>query len=122
MLFRSCINHENSVEGKIEHLQKLIGIWLKDLTDTCIVIPCDSTEAWIIAAYDELENAENIENPWESIIAKGKTYHSIRIPGSKKRKRIYEQFAETVCSNWKKVTELCTSAKRFEDNILLLVK
>ena len=93
-----CINHENSVEGKIEHLQKLI------------------------AAYDELENAENIENPWESIIAKGKTYHSIRIPGSKKRKRIYEQFAETVCSNWKKVTELCTSAKRFEDNILLLVK
>ena len=49
-------------------------------------------------------------------------YHSIRIPGSKKRKRVYEQFVETVCSNWKKVTELYTSAKQFEDNILLLVK
>ena len=117
-----CINHENSIEGKMEHLEKLIGIWLNDVTDTCIVIPCDSTEAWIIAAYDELEDAENIENPWENIIAKGKMYHSIRIPGSKKRKRVYEQFVETVCSNWKKVTELCTSAKQFEDNILLLVK
>lgn len=80
-------------------MQKLIGIWLKDLTDTCIVIPCDSTEAWIIAAYDELENAENIENPWESIIAKGKTYHSIRIPGSKKENvfmsSLQKQYAQT---------------------------
>ena len=77
---------------------------------------------WIIAAYDELEDAENIENPWENIIAKGKTYHSIRILSSKKRKRIYEQFVETVCLNWKKATKLYTSAKRFEDNILLLIK
>lgn len=64
-------------------------MWLGDLNHTCIVIPCDSTEAWVIAAYDEAKDAEFIEEPWINRIAKKKYYHDIRISGNKKRVRIY---------------------------------
>ena len=50
----------------------------------CIVIPCDSTEAWIVAAYDNTAKVEFIKDPWESVIAKRKTYHDIRISGKKR--------------------------------------
>lgn len=115
-----CQEHEISIEGYMEHLESLIKSWIKNVDDTCIVIPCDSTEAWVIAAYDEMPNAELIEDPWRSIIAKKKEYHNIRIAGDKKRIRVYQQLAEGVCANWEKVTELCLSAKRFEENIVLL--
>lgn len=117
-----CKEHDASVEGYMEHLESLIKSWIQNVDDTCIVIPCDSTESWIIAAYDELPNAEFIEDPWTNIIAKKKTYHNIRIAGDKKRKRVYEQFVEVVCARWEKVTELCLSARRFEENIALLIK
>ena len=117
-----CRKHDGSVEGYMKHLENLIEIWLNDLNDTCAVIPCDNTESWIIAAYDENEDAEKIENPWISIISKKKYYHDIKISGRKKRIRIYEQFSSVVCSNWEKVTELCVSAKRFEESIALLFK
>ena len=42
----------------IRHLEQLIIEELQDMSDTCIVIPCDSTESWIVAAYDGLEDAE----------------------------------------------------------------
>ena len=83
-----CTDHEESVNGYMEHLENLIGKWLNDLSDTCIVIPCDSTEAWIVAAYDERENVEDIEDPWINIIAKKKAYHNIRIPGTQKKQKI----------------------------------
>lgn len=113
-----CQEHESSIVGYMEHLENLIKSWMSDLNDTCIVIPCDSTEAWIVAAYDGLPDVESIEDPWINIIAKKKSYHDIRIAGDKKRKRIYEQFVEVVCANWEKVTELCLSAKHFEENII----
>lgn len=113
-----CVEHEESAEGYMEHLENLIRMLLNDdLSSTCIVIPCDSIEAWIVAAYDEDEKAEEIEDSWISVISKKKYYHDIKISGTKKRKRIYEQFAVVVCSNWEKVTELCLSAKRFEAQI-----
>lgn len=62
-----------------------------------------------------------IESPWEHIIAHGKSYHHIRIPGQKKRARIFEQFVPTVCENWAIVTELCQSAHDFEQSLLALV-
>lgn len=115
-----CPEHEDSVNGYMEHLENLIGKWLDDLSDTCIVIPCDSTEAWIVAAYDEIENIEEIEDPWINIISKKKCYHDIKISGTKKKKRVFMKFVDVVCSNWEKVTELCVSAKKFENNIILL--
>lgn len=80
--------------------ERLIKVWLGDLNNTCIVIPCDSTEAWVIAAYDEAEDAELIEDPWINRIAKKKYYHNIRISGNKKRARVYVQFVNKVCENW----------------------
>lgn len=56
------------------------------------------------------------------MVSKKKTYHGIRISGTKKRRMVYEQFASTVCSNWAKVTELCLSAKKFEEDIVTLAK
>ena len=81
---------------------------------------CDSTEAWIAAAYDNLPEIEFMENPWENVIAKKKIYHGIRISGKNKRARIFEQFAPVVCKNWDRVTELCLSAREFERDISLL--
>lgn len=70
-----CKNHEPSINGYIEHLTSMITSWLGSKKDEiCIVIPCDSTEAWVIAAYDERADAEQIEAPWETVISKGKMY------------------------------------------------
>lgn len=115
-----CANHEESVRGHIDHLENFVGKWLNDLSDTCIVIPCDSTEAWIVAAFDEIENVEEIEDPWINIIAKRKFYHNIKISGTQKRQKIFKELVKKVCDNWSKVTELCVSAKQFEDNIIWL--
>lgn len=115
-----CDSHEDSVSGYMGHLEGLIEKWYHDLKDVCVVIPCDSIEAWIVAAYDGPENVEKIENPWMSVIAKKKYYHDIRITGTKKRIRLFSQFARGVSANWNKVTKLCLSAKKFEDDIILL--
>ncbi|MFR3893664.1 MAG: hypothetical protein ACLTYJ_00940 [Merdibacter sp.] len=116
-----CLEHDDSIRGYMSHLKGLLITWLKETDDTCIAIPCDSTEAWIVAAYDQIDGIETVEAPWEHIIAHGKYYHSIRISGRKKRVRIFEQFVPTVCENWSKVTELCQSARDFEESLLALV-
>ena len=115
-----CVGHEDSVNGYIGHLESLVGKWLDDLCDTCIAVPCDSMEAWIVAAYDEKENVEGVEDPWTNIIAKKKFYHNIKISGAKKRPKIFQEFVKVVCSNWSKVTGLCVSVKWFEDHIVSL--
>lgn len=90
------------------------------MEDTCVVIPCDSTDAWIAAAYDKTDNIELAENPWETLIAKGKYYHGIRIPGKKKHIVTYQKMSAAVCNNWEEVKKLCTSAGRFESDIISL--
>lgn len=115
-----CPDHRAPITGYMEHLRKLLSTWLKEPDDTCIVIPCDSTEAWIVAAYDNTSEVEFIKDPWESVIARKKTYHDIRISGKKKRTRIFEQFAPIVCENWEQVTNLCQSARDFEQSIYTL--
>ena len=117
-----CADHGPSVNSYMEHLSHLISKWLPDLDDTCIVVPCDSTEAWVVAAYDEIEGVESIRDPWNSIIAKKKDYHKIRIHGNKKRMNAFKSFGKIVCENWDKVIELCVSAKQFEDDIIYLSK
>ena len=116
-----CADHEMSVNAYISHVEKLIGAELKNLSDTCIVIPCDSTESWIVAAYDEVEYAEEVEDPWKNIIAKKKAYHEIRIPGKQKRIKTFKEFAQVVGRNWEKVTELCVSARVFEKQIMSIL-
>ncbi|MCD7825267.1 MAG: hypothetical protein LUH14_04815 [Clostridiaceae bacterium] len=115
-----CADHERSAAGYQEHLKSLITVLLKDLEDTCVVIPCDSTDTWIAAAYDKADNIEMVENPWETMIAKGKYYHGIRIPGKKKNISAYREMSVAVCDNWKEVKKLCTSAGCFESDIMRL--
>lgn len=116
-----CTEHDGSVKSYMEHLENLISMWLlHNLHDTCIVIPCDSTESWVLAAYDGNKDAEKIEDPWKNVISRKKYYHGIRVSGSKKSTHIYRQFAEVVCANWEQVSQLCLSAKKFEDAIIAL--
>lgn len=111
-----CKSHPLSAKGYRDHLTAKIEEWLGFPEKICIVVPCDSTEAWVIAAYDKYEESEEIKDPWNKIISKGKSYHNIRIPGHKKNTRIYQQFVLQVCNNWEAVKRLCTSAEIFEKN------
>ena len=114
-----CETHEENIQGHIDHLTQLISSWLKHEDGICIVIPCDSTDTWVAAAYDKLPDVEMIEDPWMSIISKGKAYHGVRIPGHKKGLRIYRQFVKQVCDNWENVKRLCISARQFENQVRL---
>ena len=117
-----CPCHEATVTGYMSHLKGLLTTWLKDTDDTCIVIPCDSLETWIVAAYDQTDNVEMINEPWEHIISNRKYYHDIRIHGKNKHIRTFEQFLPTVCENWSRITELCESARDFGQSILILAQ
>lgn len=117
-----CTAHSASAEGYINHLTDLISGWLNRLDDVCIVVPCDSTDTWVVAAYDKPEEVESLQEPWENVISRGKTYHDIRIPGHKKRLAVYRQFANKVCDEWEDVKRLCISAKIFDEKLKLLNK
>lgn len=112
-----CAVHHAPPEGYICHLEDMITSWLKREKDICVVIPCDSTDTWVVAAYDDFPDVEMMEDVWNNVISKGKMYHNIRIPGHKKRIGIYRQFTDMVCDNWDKVKTSCVSAKYFEDRI-----
>lgn len=112
-----CAAHAPSVEGYIDHLTRQIALWLKQTAGICIVIPCDSTDTWVAAAYEDLENMEEIEDPWNQVISRGKAFHGIRIPGHRKSSAVYRQFVDTVCSNWENVRKSCLSARIFEEHL-----
>ena len=117
-----CINHSASVTGYMDHLKGLISSKLLDTDATCIVIPCDSLETWVVAAYDSPANTESIEDPWHNIIAKRKYYHDIRVRSTQKRASLFREFAPVVCQNWQQVTQLCQSARDFEQSIRAFVQ
>ena len=70
-----------------------------------------------MAAYQDYDDVEKIENPWESVIARKKDYHGIRIPGKKKRASIYSQLLPRLCGQWESVVEQCYSARSFDDKV-----
>ena len=120
-----CEKHPQNPKGYEAHLEDLIKEWLGDKAmskNILITIPCDSTDAWIAAAYQDCDDVENVENPWETIIAKKKTYHGIRIPGNRKNASIYRKLLPTLCQEWETVTKQCYSAKSFEDKIKNFLK
>ena len=117
-----CSDHKNSIGGYMEHLTHLISRGDSYQENVCIVIPCDSIEAWIVAAFDKAIDAEMIENPWESIISRKKTYYNIRIRKSQKNKLVFMELAKVVCQNWSYVLEICESARTFECDIQRLTQ
>lgn len=120
-----CGKHVQNSRGYEEHLVKLIRKWLGNHANDeniLITIPCDSTDAWIVAAYQDCTDIEKIENPWENIIARKKDYHGIRIPGNKKRTSVYSQLLPRLCGQWEAVAEQCQSARSFEDKVKRIFK
>ena len=116
-----CLDHGAPIGGYMEHLTHLINGGKTYQEDVCIVIPCDSIEAWIVAAFDKADDAEMIENPWENIISKKKSYHDIRVRGSSKNQRTFADLANVVCENWTDVTQICETARYFESDIRRLI-
>lgn len=114
-----CKVHKESVPAKMEHGKAILESELanEDMSHIAIVIPCDSTDTWVVAAYDEMDAVETFDDPWDKIIAKGKYYHGIRIRGNKKNTNTYRLFSGKVADCWEKVTDKCRSAVILEQEI-----
>ena len=114
-----CKSHVHEIGSTIAHGKNMINAVLSeaDREHVIITIPCDSTDAWIVAAYEEIEDVEGIEDPWRNIISRGKYYHNVRVRGDKKNTVTYAAFLSTLYDNWDKVVEKCYSAKIFDQEI-----
>lgn len=116
-----CEDHEVSSNGYRGHLEKMLSVLLRadDYKDkVIIVIPCDSTDAWTVAAYEDgIQDIESIVDPWDRIISLKKEYHGIRIPGHKKSTAIYRMFLPQIVHSWENLTEKCRAAKELEKDI-----
>ena len=119
-------DHEDSPESYRAHLTSVIRQLVRSDDENeqlIITIPCDSTDAWIVAAFDDLKDsndAEMIIDPWSNIISLKKEYHGIRVPGHKKSASVYRRFMPQLSDNWDTVAEKCKSARVFTDSIQLL--
>ena len=112
-----CNAHGTPPQAYVDHLMVQIATWLGGdfhANKICPVIPCDSTDAWVVAAFETPPDIEQLSDPWEQIISRSKQYHGIRIPGRKKNQVIYRQLAEKVGENWERVVEACREAARFD--------
>ena len=102
-----CRDHVNSPEGYRIHLEQLLRSLIGDPASKekiVIVIPCDSTDAWTVAAYEEdIDDIEAVVDPWERIISLKKEYHGIRIPGHKKNTAIYRLFLPQIIKSARKL-------------------
>lgn len=112
-----CKNHVSEACEYAAHLQNLIKSYFPGEYIPICVIPCDSTDAWIVAAFEGIENIECLPDPWMNVISKSKEYHTIRVPGHKKTATVYAQFIPTVCMNWELVKSRCSQAADFESAI-----
>ncbi len=114
-----CNNHANDVKDIIKHGKNVLDKTMGEIDKSRIVItiPCDSTDTWVVAAYEDFDDVEKMEDPWRNVIAKGKYYHDIRVRGEKKSISTYSFFAEHLADNWDKVAEKCVSAKCLEQQI-----
>ena len=108
-------DHVPSPAGYRKHLEDLLYSLLGDATGSdkiLITVPCDSTDTWVAAAYeDDMEDLEAFEDPWDRIISLKKEYHGIRIPGHKKSTSVYRLFLPRIVQQWDVVTKKCSSAE-----------
>lgn len=108
---------DGSPRDRVSFAQKSImfSLNIRDLDSTVIVIPCDSMEAWILAAYEqERDDIEKIDSPWD-IISRTKSFHGIRIKKDKKSKKAFEPLINQVCLCWDSVKQKCPQAQSFQD-------
>ena len=104
-------------QSRVDYLSGVLSelLVLQEDSPVVITIPCDSTDTWIIAAFEnDIQNPEVLESPWDNVIARKKDYYGIRIPGNRKAKQPYLAMIEQVCENWETVKEKCPQALAFE--------
>lgn len=118
-----CMDHlEEKPEAYVSHLNKILNTYLGDERPIplLITIPCDSTDTWVVAAFEDTDmDYELLENPWSNVIARHKDYHGIRVPDRKKSKGPYKQLINKVTDNWEVVVSRCEQAARFQKEITL---
>ena len=114
-----CESHSAEINAIIGHGKNVLkeAINASNKERIVITIPCDSTDAWIVAAYDDITDVEEIEDPWKNVISKGKFYHDVRVRGDKKSVRTYSVFAEHIGKNWNLVKDKCISAKQLDKEV-----
>lgn len=101
-------------------LTELLNI--QDNSPVVITIPCDSTDTWVLAAFEnDIPYPESLVSPWTSVIARKKDYHGIRIPNRRKAKQPYSVMIKHVCENWKTVKEKCPQALTFETQVRMML-
>lgn len=118
-----CDNHVLPPDGYVEHLRGVIASLLpsEHKIPVIIVIPCDSTDTWIVAALDDMDNYELISKPWDTVIVRNKNYHGVRIRKPKKSQLLYSSLINIMLPNWEKVTANCQQAMRFKEDIARLL-
>ena len=114
-----CADHEKETPAIMDHGKAVLESELEyeDMAHIAITIPCDSTDAWVVAAYDEIDEVEMLEDPWNRIIANGKYYHGIRVRGNRKNTNTYKNFSTKIAECWDTVTQKCRSAENLEQEV-----
>ena len=114
-----CSLHEQSVEARTAHLNNILRTYFPDELPIPILFtfPSDSTDTWIVAALDEYEEYEEIENPWINIITHKLSYHGVKRNKQKKTKRVYDELINLMLENKERIFERCTQATLFRDNL-----
>ena len=115
-----CDKHGQPPEGYVEHLKQLLSDPFPERKKIPVifVIPCDSTDTWIVAALEKIEDCELHKDPWRTIISRGKKYHGIRIHGEQKERGAYNRLIQLMIDNWDSVTEKCSQARNFQNELM----
>lgn len=117
-----CSRHGEIPAGYVTHLRELLSEMFSEYRRLPILflIPCDSTDTWIVAALDDFDSSieyETIKDPWVTIISQGKYYHSIRISSGQKSKKVYDKLVLLMLEQWEKVVARCTQAAQFQQEL-----
>ena len=119
-----CESHGSDPNSGAEFLREFIRVLLLPEEGLAIsfVIPYDATDTWIVAAFDEYDDYENLYDPWEGIIARAPKYHGIKIRNRpNKAKKTYEELIPFVCDNWNNIIEKCPQARKFDEDVRQLL-
>ena len=119
-----CRLHEPSPQGYAsflkEFLEKQTGA--DDELPICFLTPCDSTDTWIVAACEEREQYESIDDPWESVICHAPCYCGVHMRNRpKKSSRPYNELISIVERNWSSVRKRCPQAEAFTNDVLRIL-
>ena len=115
---------DGTPQGRVEYLNRFIYKIIGDDERICsvVTIPCDATDAWIVAAYEDgMDEVEQLDSPWD-LISHGKCYHGIRIPKRKQSRIPYGKMIDKVCDRWQKIKQKCPQALKFECEVLEQLK